>query len=94
MESKRAALDQEASKTKPTARIWAYGAAGETCGWYPEHFVKPDGFALADFPAAIYGPEYLALKKDVRITRMSEAGWAYDTVNCKMGWFPIVFVQS
>ena len=41
--------------------MWAYGAVGDTCGWSPENIVKPDGLALADFPAAVYVHEYLAL---------------------------------
>ena len=75
-------------------RWWAYGAIDDICGWFPEQFVNSDGIALADFSAAVYGPDYLALKEGVRVTRMSEAGWAYGTVGCKTGWFPNFFLNS
>ena len=75
MDRQRTTSNKANNDTKPNDRRWAYGAVGDTCGWFPEHFVNPDGFALADFSAAVYGPEYLALEKGIRVTRMSEAGW-------------------
>ena len=94
MDRQRTISSKADTDTKPKTRRWAYGAVGDTCGWFPEHFVNPDGIALADFSAAVYGPEYLALEKGIRVTRMSEAGWAYGTAGCKMGWFPNEFVNS
>ena len=43
--------------------MWADEAVGDTCGRFPNNFMKPDGFVLANFPAAVYGHEYLALEK-------------------------------
>ena len=62
MDPRRTTLNEANTNTKRKERWWAYGAVGYTCGWYPEHFVNSDGFALANFSAAVYGPEYLALE--------------------------------
>ena len=85
--------DRDANAT-PKTRWWAYGAIDDICGWFPEQFVNLDGIALADFSAAEYGPDYLALKQGVRVTRMSEAGWAYGTIGSKTGWFPNYVLKS
>ena len=93
MDRQRTISSKADTDTKPKTRRWAYGAVGDTCGWFPEQFVNPDGIALTDFSAAVYGPEYLALEKGTRVTRMSEAGWAYGAVGCNMGWFPNEFLN-
>ena len=66
----------------------------------PPRRLVPRPIALADFQGTEYGPEYLNLTKgDVVLpARVPEGvdaeGWAYGSLNGKLGWYPESFVAD